>query len=220
MHGWIVTGGVIFWILVGVEVFALVIGMAASDDPEAKPGSGYGTTVTISLALFFVILFVFGDWSLGRLFGQIKSYPLRFLAGLALYVAIGIAWSFWYAYYSARSLGNEYRLARMEWLRKMGISGDSIPDDMLGKWFEHVSHDYKLTKFNDITSRGQLFSTNRARIVFAATYWPISMAWFFVADLCTELFDFVCVHLRNLYQGAIDFAFRDIASDFRKAEKD
>lgn len=220
IHGLIATGGIIFWVLLLIEAWFLFVCMADSYGAESFDGEkqkdGSGVAATISLVSFFMVLFIFGDWSIFETFSWIRAHWVYAAWGLGGYVAIGTPWSIFYAWFRAKMRGEPYRLAKVEWLRAKGVgSGDSIPDELLDEWANYVNLRENLKRL----SQTPMFSSQKGRICRTLAYWPLSMLWFFGADFLGHISQVITQRLRDVYQQVMDSAYRDIREDFRPKPK-
>lgn len=218
IHGWIETGGLIFWGLVFAELAILIRCMVDSYGKEiyedyqvqSEPS---GLIATGSIVIFAAILFVFGDWNLVNALRNVKDHIYWYAGLVASYIAIGIPWSIFQAYWAASVRGVYYRLIRMDWLHNRGITdATSVPDQYLKEWQKFVQTDNRLIQI----SKGLTYRGQSPRIVRTLAYWPLSMVWFLFANLLNKGFQAICMRLCHIYQKVMDFAHADISEDFRK----
>jgi hypothetical protein len=184
-------------------------GKASCDETGVQTESGVG--VSISLGVYFLLLFTFGDWSLSETKAWLWSNISYFIWGGGIYIAIGVPWSIFQMWFAAKMRGEEYRLAKIKWLQGYNVLRDRIPDELLSKWKKHVEANPRLKRLSQTPN----YIDYTTRITRTFVGWPGNLLWFLFADMLANVARVVVWRLGKTYQAVIDKAYADIRDDFR-----
>lgn len=197
------VGAIGFWILVAVVFILLLI-----EIEYERPG-----LATLTFIVFFLALWLFGDFNIIE---TVLSAPLLSLACAAGYVVVGFGWSFGKWIFFCWSHARKYNEAKAKFLKKHGVEGDRIPDNLLRDWQRRSpgAHYNGYSESNNPTPKA---GKNKGRILTWAIYWPWSALWTLINDPVKRLFKEIFHQLKAAYQRIADSAFKGVDDDFRKA---
>lgn len=156
-----------FWALVVAEIILLFI------FTENKHGWGG----TISLVVFAGLLQWCGSIDI---FGFMATNPLKIVAFVLSYVALGLLWAIYGKWVLLiRDQISDRREAEEQWLESRGLKGK-----VLGE-----REKAEITDYLDRAHPQPLIKNHKADFCRWATFWWISMAWFFGADLIRRVYN-------------------------------
>lgn len=186
--GWLIVGGVWFWILTALFVILLVWEVA-----REKAVTGLFTVLA-----YLALIHLFGNASV---FSAVRNHPEYAYIGIPVFFLAGALWSLakWWFFVKHRAL--EYREARMAFLEANGVVGATLDTP--------VPEDLKTRSFP--RPRRPLARQHKWRIITWMVYWPFSMVW----TLLDEPWRLIYEAMARLFQRISDAVWRDLEKDLK-----
>jgi hypothetical protein len=149
--------------------------------------------------------------------------PLYVAGALVLYAVIGVLWARYKWSNFLTKKAEAFVASRAAFLRQKNLPLDyfkahSADAEMLASFVKEIKYGApRGTNWADITKMSELLklvapqaSTNKGSIVIWIAYWPISVIWFIVADLVTELAEAIYRAVSGHFQRMSDAKFDSI----------
>lgn len=209
----VALGGIIFWILTGAVVAALV---AAVDRDEPTLATFLVAGTLVFLALFTTFNPFLWMWA--------NSGLLLLLA--AAYVLIGVGWTVVKWYFFNLNIASKLRAVRDEWLKKnpryRGYEGTrhlnadhktmdgEEPVETLEHYEWRFVRDHREIVGYDVDSLPLKVTKHKSRIMTWLAYWPFSAAWTLLNDPLRHLYNFLYERIGGSLQAISNRVFRDI----------
>ena len=204
LTGLFIIGSVGFWILAAVVSILMFYFLE------------YDESFRASLTLIVTILFLF--WFGNLSFSYISANPLQFLAFVAGYFVAGAVWTivkWWFFVYRIRE---GYDRIKEGYLRKEGINGDRIPENLRDKWYDYLrqSTEWHSNLINLGRNGVEPPKPNdfKSRIYSWMVFWPWSMVYTLIDDPVRKIFRFIYRNIRHLLESISTHAFRKTRDDF------
>jgi len=188
--GFLIVGGVWFWILTALIIVLLVWEVAG----ERAIAGGF------TLLAYLLLIHLFGNASI---FAAVKAHPEYAYIGIPAFFLIGAIWSLVKWWFFVKRSALEYRESRMAFLEANGVVGATldtpVPENLKARAFAR--------------SRKPLARQNKGRIITWMVYWPFSMAW----TLLDEPWRLIYEALARLFQRISDRIWADLDKDIKPA---
>ena len=171
---------------------------------------------TVTLILLGVGSVVAGHWfHTYSIVDFVKDHGLWTLVYVAVYLVVGIAWSFakWFSY--LMSFRDAFREQKEAFFKSKGLEGlvstAPIPEELLPA-FKQFVHD-NVGWHSPFRNQLQLLERprairNKTRITAWASFWPFSFVGTLLNDPVRRLFNFLFNWFKALYQQLADWVFR------------
>jgi len=212
MAEWLVFGGPVFWAV----LLAWIVALFVSVEYE------YGIFAFLSTLVYGVLLYFVFHVNVPQL---LYNHPILILVGIALYLPIGAAWSFFRWYMFVHSKLEQYTDMRNEWLANKGeTSFTEIPDHLKEEWIKYLEGEdttrgtwHSHPKRRDLL-KPPLVRDNKARILRWIGYWPISaMSWAFndmIRGFCKMIYGRIANWLQGIANSIFEKVKKDLPEDF------
>lgn len=185
---------------------------------------------TISIAMFILVLALsendYEYWAGGSLVGfffvmdwagsfNIFADPILLLEYAAIYVVVGVFWSFasWVFYlYKVKETLISYRY---KFLQKKGVQnvddGTKVPDNMKLEFYEYLKSKHYLSRYADnrTIKLAPSFMDNKLMIGRWIIWWPTSFVWTMLSNPVVRFGHWIAARLKNVYQRISDRVFAD-----------
>ncbi len=193
LAGLFVIGSIGFWVLMILVTGALITALEYE-----KPG-----WATLSLGLTLLLLGYLGDFNALTV---MKVHPFLALLSVVGYFLAGTVWAFGKWWFFLRDAREKYGEERSEFLKRHGVEGVDIPNELLKNWQDTARH-----------LGAPRAKNNKLRILTWMMYWPWSFAWTILNDPVKRAFRAIYNKVQVVFQKMADDTFADVAEDFRKA---
>lgn len=214
-----IIGGFWFWALLAGHAIWLLL----------ASWKEIGWSASLSLIVFFVLMWLFGNFNI---FYWIYTNPITFTACAAVYLVVGVLWSFGKWYLFLTDVKDAYSQIREEFKQSHNITGDVIPVRDLeswrnalsdeSKWDRHLEGRHHFDRIHRVTSTTDIIpkaSNYKATIIFWMAYWPLSLLWSICSDFIERLFQRIYRTFQELYNRVAQHVFKNVRNDFAVAEQ-
>jgi hypothetical protein len=161
-----------FWLLI-ILTFILITTFV-----EKEEQSGTGATIILIISVF--LIGIFGNFeSFKNIFNYAVTNPWTVLGFFALYVVLGIVWSFFKWYFYLSTIKEEVKEKKENCIK-----------------FYRQEIDISL-------------SVNKNRVIVWMSYWPFSIIWTLINDPIKKLYRYILHKISGLYQKISDRMFKE-----------
>lgn len=205
----IIAGTLGFWVFLFIELcFLLYCLDNNSEEGEDKFYVGWST---LSVLLVMTILQLGTSW---KPLTYIIKYPLNSLLYCALYVLLGIAWSFGKWWFFNKKHNRRIDKIRKQFLDQEKIEGDKVPEEKLLQWDEYYSRDSGYGRHGRSLSNAKVKASDyKAMLVGWMALWPVSFVWTMINDPIVRFFNRLYEVLQHSYQGISDRVFANVTQE-------
>lgn len=204
------VGGLLWWALIITMSILIVWSL------ETENGAFATTTVVVGLLLWQF----FGDLEIQRIdIATIWTHVLYFALG---YIICGAIWGVikWNFFVGDRK--EEYEEYKRNWLENHGVYNTNVvPDKLKNEFKNNLIRSSKWSIYKGGTTIPNvvpLAQDNKARIVRWMAYWPWSILWSMLADVCRHIFRWVQSQLASMMNYIAYWRFGNVEDDFTVVE--
>jgi hypothetical protein len=171
------------------------------------------------LVAVLVLFLLFG--SLVPIVGGIEFSLMWVLKHIGGFILCGVVWGlFKYLVLFTSEIKDKYYDVKKGWLKKQGIEGDSVPEELKEKFAQHLMRN---TQFHNGGKWGTLTTVrvkpdaweHRDDITAWMVFWPFSLAETLLGDVLRIFYKRLQTVLGRFMNAMTDFMFRGIEKDWR-----
>src|ERR1700690_10301 len=159
----------------------------------------------MATAAMLVSMGIYGFLHRTQVISYIKDHAIFCLEFIAVYLSVGVAWSFAKWLLFLLRFRREFRNVKAKFIHSLGLPiGSNIPQDKF--------HDFKNTLYSkglNYLSIKPSAADSKGKIVAWMAFWPCSMIGYILNDPVRRLFNSLFMALKQSYQKMADHIVND-----------
>lgn len=196
------AAGFLVWTILGIETILLLYWI----DREYS-GLATGSILVAGAALQWLCKI--------DIIGYIALNPAIVGYAVGGYFVLGTIWSVIKWWFFVKAERRRYDEFKANFLRRQGVEGLSIPEDLRQKFKDSLED---LRYENKIEIRPQV-GNHKARIYLWMAYWPWSMIWTIINDPVRRVFTEIYTQIKATLQRISDHIWKGTEDDFKIPKK-